>query len=83
MVDPRGQVRSSFPHSLSGARLPPVPSVARLIKQTLNFLTTRIRSILGNPVEGIDNLRIGLCRECERSSVAMESDDQHAFGVSG
>lgn len=42
-----------------------------------------IRSILRNPVERIDNLRMGLCRECERAAVAMELDDQHAFGVSG
>src|SRR5580693_3116746 len=41
-----------------------------------------IRSILRNPVEGIDNLRMGFCRECERSSVVMKLDDQHAFGVS-
>src|SRR5580704_1529420 len=25
---------------------------------------------------------MGLCRECERSFVVMELDDQHAFGVS-
>src|SRR5580704_5627890 len=26
---------------------------------------------------------MGLCRECERSFVVMELDDQHAFGVPG
>src|SRR5579864_8522446 len=26
---------------------------------------------------------MGLCCKCERSSIAMELDDQHAFGVSG
>src|SRR5580698_5148924 len=40
-----------------------------------------IRSILGNPVEGIDNLRMCLCRESERPSIVMELHDQHAFGV--
>jgi hypothetical protein len=36
---------------------------------------------LRNPVEGIDNLRMGLCRESERPSVAMELHDQHAFRI--
>src|SRR5580698_1886965 len=41
-----------------------------------------IRSILGNPVEGVNNFRVGLCRESERSSIVMELYDQHAFVVS-
>src|SRR5277367_1404161 len=40
-----------------------------------------VRSILRNPVEGIDNLCMGLCRESERPSVAMELHDQHALRI--
>ena len=41
-----------------------------------------IRSILGNAVEGINNLRMGLCRESERLSVMLGSCiDQHAFRI--
>src|ERR1700742_104521 len=39
-------------------------------------------SILCNPVEGIYDLRMVLCREGARSAIAMEFNDKHALGIS-
>src|SRR6185295_14471854 len=41
-----------------------------------------VRSILRNPVKGIDKLRMILRRENERPTVAMEFDNQHTVGIS-
>src|SRR5579871_3257432 len=41
-----------------------------------------VRPILRNPVEGIDNLGMGLCGESERPTVAMKLGDQHAVRIS-
>src|SRR5437016_8879932 len=40
-----------------------------------------VRSVLSNPVEGIDKFRVRLRRHNERPAVAVELGDQYAFGV--
>ena len=40
-----------------------------------------VRSILRNPVQGIDTLRMIVRREHERPAVAVKSDSQLAVGV--
>src|SRR5881394_802067 len=40
-----------------------------------------VRSVLRNPVEGIDKFRVRLRRHNERPAVAVELSDQYAFGV--
>src|ERR1043166_5792810 len=40
-----------------------------------------VRSVLRNPVEGIDKFRVRLRRHNERPAVAVELGDQYAFGV--
>jgi hypothetical protein len=42
-----------------------------------------VRSILRNPIEGIDKLGVSLCGHNERSALAVELDYQHAQGISG
>src|SRR6266513_6487241 len=42
-----------------------------------------VRSILRNPVEGIDKFRVSLRGHNERPAVAVELSNQHALGVSG
>ena len=39
-------------------------------------------SILRNPVKGIDNLRMMLCRESARPAVAVKFDNQHTVSIS-
>src|ERR1700741_2954700 len=41
-----------------------------------------VRSILRNPIEGIDKLRVSLCGHNERSAFAVEFNYQHAQDVS-
>src|SRR5437016_12702697 len=41
-----------------------------------------VRSVLSNPVEGIDKFRVRLRRHNERPAVAVELSDNSAFGVS-
>src|SRR5258707_8089147 len=41
-----------------------------------------VRSILCNPIKGIDKLRMILRRESERSAVAVKFDNQHTVGIS-
>src|SRR5579859_3524641 len=40
-----------------------------------------VRSVLRNPVEGIDKFRVRLRRHSERPAAAVELGDQYAFGV--
>src|SRR5262249_19160477 len=40
-----------------------------------------VRSILRNPVKGIDKLRMIVRREHEQPAVAVKSDNQHTVGV--
>jgi hypothetical protein len=40
-----------------------------------------VRSILGDPVKGIDKLRMILCRESEWPVVAVKFGNQDTFGV--
>src|ERR1700674_5554050 len=40
-----------------------------------------VRPILRNPVEGIDKFRVRLCGHNERSAVAVELSNQHAFVI--
>src|SRR6266481_1799059 len=40
-----------------------------------------VRSVLSNPVEGIDKFRVRLRRHNERPAVAVELSDQYAFVV--
>src|SRR5437016_5047624 len=42
-----------------------------------------VRSILRNPVEGLDKFRVSLRGHNERAAVAVELSNQHALGVSG
>src|SRR5713226_10226743 len=42
-----------------------------------------VRPVLRDPVKGADKLRMILCRESERSAVAVKFDNQHTAGVSG
>jgi hypothetical protein len=37
---------------------------------------------LRNPVKGIDNLRMMLCRESARPAVAVKFDNQYTVGIS-
>src|SRR5258708_21823556 len=41
-----------------------------------------VRSILCNPIKGIDKLRMILCREGEWPAVAVTFGNQYTFGVS-
>src|SRR5882762_2981410 len=41
-----------------------------------------VRSILGNPIKGIDKLRMILCRESEWPVVAVKFDNKHTAGIS-
>src|SRR5882724_12812063 len=41
-----------------------------------------VGSILRNPVKGIDNLRVMLCRESARPAVAVKFDNQYTVGIS-
>src|SRR6202035_4814412 len=41
-----------------------------------------VRSILRNPVEGLDNLRVSLRAHNERPAIAVEFSNQHAFVIS-
>ncbi len=41
-----------------------------------------VRSILRNPVEGIDKFRVRLRGHNERPAVAVEFSDQYTFGIS-
>src|SRR3977135_4086475 len=41
-----------------------------------------VRSILCNPIKGIDKLRMILCRESEWSVVAVKFDNKHTAGIS-
>src|SRR5580692_5296202 len=41
-----------------------------------------VRSILGNPVEGFDKLRMGWRAHNERPAVAVKLSNQHAFVIS-
>src|SRR5579864_9197766 len=41
-----------------------------------------VRSILRNPVEGIDKFRVSLRSHNERSAVAVELSNQHTFVIS-
>jgi hypothetical protein len=41
-----------------------------------------VRSILRNPIKGIDQLRMIVRRENERPAVAVEFDSQHTIGIS-
>src|SRR4029077_17877615 len=40
-----------------------------------------VRSVLSNPVEGIDKFRVRLRRHNERPAVAVELSDEYAFGI--
>src|SRR5580700_11279567 len=40
-----------------------------------------VRSVLSNPIEGIDKFRVRLRRHNERPPVAVELSDKYAFGV--
>src|SRR5580704_12843437 len=42
-----------------------------------------VRSILSNPIEGIDKFRVSLRAHNERSAVAVELSNQHTLGISG
>src|ERR1700720_4494581 len=41
-----------------------------------------VSSILRDPVKGIHDLRMVLCRESARPAIAVEFDNQHAIGIS-
>src|SRR3984957_5518631 len=41
-----------------------------------------VRSILRNPVKGIHDLRMVLCRESAPPAIAVKFDNQHAVGIS-
>src|SRR5882762_10999774 len=41
-----------------------------------------VRPVLRDPVKGVDKLRMILCRESERSAVAVKFDNKHTAGIS-
>src|ERR1700756_1617219 len=41
-----------------------------------------VRAILRNPVKGVHDLRMVLCRESARPAIAVKLNNQHALGIS-
>src|SRR5205807_1966670 len=62
-----------------GRKIDPGNKLPARSRQNYNL----VRSVLCDPIEGIDKLRMILCRESEWPVVAVKFGNQHAFVISG